>query len=186
MNLREIRPDELEVVGSWLQDERNHRWLDFGAGRRSVDVLGLKMMCQRDLHWLRVYTPDDEDLAVGLVGLSNIDRTSATAEAWALLGRKEYGPRDLTIEAVSRMLEHGFQALELGSIFAWTVEVNRGGRRLLDRLGFRYVGRRRRCHRIGKRVYDRLLFDLLADEYHGYTALRSSGTPAVAAAEEER
>jgi len=176
MDVREIRPDELELVAGWLQDERNYRWLDFGAGRRTVDAVGLRIMCQRDLHWLRVFTPDDEDRAIGLVGLSNVDREYGTAEAWCVLGEKEYGPRDLTIQAVARMLEHGFETMGLGSIFAWTVEVNRGGRRLLDRLRFTYIGRRRRCHRIKGKLYDRLLFDLLAEEFDGYAELGGRST----------
>jgi RimJ/RimL family protein N-acetyltransferase len=188
MNLRPIRPDEFGLVAGWLEDERNHRWLDFGGGRRIVDAMGLKVMCQRDLHWLRVYTPEDEDRPVALVALSNVDREFGTAEARCLLREKEYGPRDLTIQATARMLAHGFRVMELRSIFAWTVEVNRGGRRLIERLGFTYIGRRRSCHKIKGKLYDRLLFDLLAEEFQGYEPLRSGKAtrrvPAGAAREE--
>ena len=178
MNLRPIRHDEFERVAGWLQEDRNHRWLDFGGGRKSVDAVGLKVMDQRPLHWLRVYTPHDGDLPVGIVGLSNVDRDFRTAEAWCVLGEKEYGSRDLTIQASARLLEHAFGSMELRSVFAWTVEVNRGGRRLLERLGFRFVGRRRRCHRVEGRLYDRLLYDLLAEEYQGYDPVRRDGIPA--------
>jgi RimJ/RimL family protein N-acetyltransferase len=182
MNLRPIRPGEFEIVAGWLQDERNHRWLDFGGGRRTVDAVGLKVMCQRDLHWLRVFAPEDQDRPAGLVGLSNVDSEFRTAEAWCVLGEKRYGPRDLTIQAVARMLEHGFTDMALRSIFAWTVEINRGGRRLLERLHFTYIGRRRRCHMIKGKLYDRLLFDLVPEEFRGYEEVRTRRETRAAAA----
>jgi RimJ/RimL family protein N-acetyltransferase len=167
MNLRPIAADEFERVAGWLNDERNSPWLDFGAGRRSVEAVGLKVMCQRDLHCLRVFTPDDDDSPVGLAALSNVDREFGTAEVWAVLGEKEYGALDLTGQAVAQLLEHGFSTMDLQAIFAWTVEVNRGSLRLLTRLGFTPAGRRRRCHAINGKLYDRLLFDLLAEEFQG-------------------
>jgi RimJ/RimL family protein N-acetyltransferase len=171
MHLRPIEPDEFELVAGWLADERNSVWMDFGAGRRSVGALGLKAMCQRDLHCLRVFLSDEDDRPVGLVALSNVDHGFRTAEVWCVLGRKSAGPQDLTVRAVAALLEHGFMAMDLQAIFAWTVEGNRGSRRLLDRLGFTQVGRRRRCHVIEGELRDRLLFDLLAEEFQGFTEL---------------
>lgn len=168
MKVRRIRPGEHEQVAGWLAEERNNRWLDFGGGRRVVDALALKVMCQRDLHLIRVFTDDDEDRPVGIVGLSDVDERSRTATAWVVLGEKEYGRKDLTIRAVDQILRIGFEDLGLQSVFAWTVEINRGGRRLLERFDFRFIGRKRKCHRIRGKLYDRLLYDLLADEYEGY------------------
>jgi RimJ/RimL family protein N-acetyltransferase len=171
MHLRPIEPDEFELVAGWLADERNSVWLDFGGGRRSVGALGLKAICQRDLHCLRVFLPDESEPPVGLVALSNVDHAFRTAEVWCVLGRKGYGPQDLTVRAVAALLEHGFMTMDLQAIFAWTVEGNRGSLRLLDRLGFTQVGRRRRCHAIEGELRDRLLFDLLAEEFQGFTEL---------------
>lgn len=168
MNVRPIRPGEHGLVAAWLEDERNSQWLDFGGGRRVVDAVALKVMCQRDLHLIRVYT-EENDRPVGLLGLSDVDRRSRTATPWCVLGDKEYGRQDLTIRAVASLLEEGFRELDLRSMFAWTVEINRGGRRLLERLNFRFIGRKRQCHKIGERLYDRLLYDLLVEEYRGYT-----------------
>lgn len=170
MKLRPIAPDEIRLVAGWLSDERNTRWLDFGAGRQSLDPVGLRVMTQREIHCLRVFT-DEEDVPVGVMALSDVNRKFRTATIWGVLGRKEYGPRDLTVRAAAAILEHGFRELGLEAINAWTVEVNRGGFRLLRRLGFRPVGRQRRAHWIDGVAHDRLWFDLLAEEYHGYEEL---------------
>jgi hypothetical protein len=57
-----------------------------------------------------------------------------------------------------------FRELGLRSINTWVVEGN-PSLRLVERLGFRFVGCLRQCHIIDGCAYDRLLFDLLASEH---------------------
>jgi RimJ/RimL family protein N-acetyltransferase len=156
-------PELLELVSQWLGREENCKWLDFGNGVQALTPAMIKIMTQRGLHVLRVYTADTDDVPVGVVGLSNVDRTFKTASLWAVLGNKRYG--GATTRACSMVLTLGFTELGLGAVNAWTVEINVAGRRALERLGFTYVGRQRQCHRMDGRTYDRLLFDLLAEEH---------------------
>src|SRR5436305_649654 len=106
------RPELIELVANWLSQEDNCKWLDFGNGVHSPSPVSLKVMTQRDLHVLRVFTPHDSDLPIGVVGLSNVDRRFKTAASmWAVLGRKRYGgygPR-----AASKLLTLGFTELGL-------------------------------------------------------------------------
>ena len=50
---------------------------------------------------------------------------------------------------------------------AWAADGNTGSIRILERNGFRPIGRQRMCHVIGGRQVDRLLFDLLTSEWKG-------------------
>ncbi len=143
-------PELLETVAQWLADKQNHQWLDFGNGVQAPSALSLKLMTQRGVNVLRVYTADDDVTPIGVVGLSNVDRHAGTATVWAVLGRKRYG--GYTDRAVKGLLTIAFTELGLQSVNAWTVE-------------FRPVGRLRQCHRIDGRVFDRLLYDLLASEH---------------------
>lgn len=166
MELREIETTDIERVAGWLSREENYRWLDFGAGRRAIDAVTLRVMLQRDLHLLRGFTPDGGGgELIGVVGLSDIDREFRTATLWFVLGEKGYGRRGYTTRAASRLLTLGFRDLGLGAVSAWTVECNTGSRRVLERLNFRLVGRQRRCHYLDGRPFDRLWFDLLAGEH---------------------
>jgi RimJ/RimL family protein N-acetyltransferase len=63
------------------------------------------------------------------------------------------------------LLTLAFAELGLRAVNAWTVEINVPAQRVLERLGFRYIGRQRQCHCIDGQSYDRLLFDLLATEH---------------------
>lgn len=123
-------------------------------------------MAQRDIHLLRAFTADDGDEAIGVAGLSNIDRTFKTAlVSLCVLGDKRYAGRGYGTRALSRIVGLGFKQLGLEVVQAWVVEHNTPSIRMLERLRFRYVGRQRRCHRIDGRPCDRLLFDLLASEH---------------------
>lgn len=159
--------EHLELAARWLSEGRNAAWLDFGPVTETLGPLALKVMTQRDRHCIWVYGPREERRPAGLVALGNIHPRFRTAEAWFLLGEKRYGRMGLTTWAVGRLLGHGFGELGLRCIYAWTVEVNLGSRRILERLGFRFGGRLRASHRIAEQTYDRLWFDLLASEFNG-------------------
>jgi RimJ/RimL family protein N-acetyltransferase len=162
------QPILIELAAKWLGREENYKWLDFGEGAHALSVISLRIMTQRDLHVLRVFTPDDSDVPIGLVALSDIRRQSKTAgSVWVVLGRKRYA--GYTARAVSKLLTFGFGELGLEAVSAWTVETNVTSRRVLEQLRFRYVGRQRRRHWIDGRPYDRLLYDLLATEHREIT-----------------
>jgi RimJ/RimL family protein N-acetyltransferase len=156
-------PERIELAAGWLSEPGNYRWLDFGNGVQKVTPVTLKIMTQRDLHVFRLYTTDDGDQPVGIVGLSNVDRNFKTGSLWAVLGRKRYG--GVTTQACSKMLTVVFTELGLRAVSAWTVEINVAAQRVLERLHFRPIGRQRQCHVIDGQPYDRLLFDLLASEH---------------------
>ena len=165
MILRAIEAGEVGLVAGWLAQKENYQWLDVGGGRQVLSAGSLKIMIQRDIHMLRTYCPDAGASPVGLVALSDIDRKFKTARLWYLLGDKERSGRGLTTRAVSLILDKGFRDLGLVAINAWTVEHNVGSIRVLERNKFRQVGLQRKCHYIDGLAFDRLLFDLLAEEH---------------------
>ena len=164
MNLLPLDTTErIELAAGWLSEPANYKWLDFGNGVQKVTPVTLKIMTQRDLHVFRLYTADDGDEPIGIVGLTNVDRNFKTASLWAVLGRKRFGGS--TVQACSKMLTVAFTELGLRAVSAWTVEINVAAQRVLERLHFRPIGRQRQCHVIDGRPYDRLLFDLLPSEH---------------------
>ena len=156
-------PALIDTVAGWLGQKENYQWLDFGQGVQRLTPVALKLMTQRDIHFLRVFTGDDDATLAGVVGLTNVDRAFRTASVWTVLGNKRQG--GCGRRATARLLDLAFRELGLCAINAWTVETNAAAQRGLERLGFRYVGRLRKCHYIGGRALDRLLYDLLANEY---------------------
>jgi RimJ/RimL family protein N-acetyltransferase len=158
-------PEIIELAASWLAQKENSQWLDFWTGKQLVVTPALlKIMAQGGRHFLRVYTSDRDEIPVGIVGLSNVDRIFKTANFWGLAGEKSFRSRGYGTLAGSKFLTLAFRDLGLHTINTWVVEHN-PSLRTVERLRFRFIGRQRQCHFIDGRPYDRLLFDLLACEH---------------------
>lgn len=157
-------PALIELAAGWLAGKDNHQWLDFGDGRQVITPALLKIMTQRDAHFIRLYTGDRDDVPIGIVGLNGVNRAFGSATLWAVAGDKSFGNRGYVSLATSKFLTLAFRQLGLHSVNTWIVDSN-SSLRSLERLGFCYVGRQRQCHMINGRLHDRLLFDLLAGEH---------------------
>src|SRR5437899_2483759 len=141
-------PELIELVAGWLGKYDNYKWLDFGTGVQQITPITLKIMSQRNIHVFRVYTADDDDLPIGVVGLTNVDRNFKTASLWAVLGNKRYGGH--TTEACHHMLTLAFTELGLEAVNAWTVEINIPAQRVLAAPHCRHIGRQRQSHSIDR------------------------------------
>lgn len=157
-------PDVFELVAGWLARKENYQWLDFGNGLQVITPTLLKVMVQRETHFLRAYTSNRDGTPIGLVGLNSINTAFRSATFWGLSGDKSFGNRGFSTYASSRLMSIAFSELGLESVNTWAVEHN-PSIRTIERLGFREIGRLRRCHWIDGRPYDRRLFDLLAGEH---------------------
>jgi RimJ/RimL family protein N-acetyltransferase len=164
IGIRPFEPEDAVLVASWLAAEENHKWLDFGQGVQAPTAVSLRLMAQRDLHRLYLYTAEDGRTPIGIVALSNIDRGFGTASCWYVLGDKSQGGGGRTTAAVRRVLSVAFDELGLRAVNAWAVEANRPSVRVLEKAGFRPAGRLRRCHVVDGAPCDRLLFDVLSEE----------------------
>lgn len=166
MQLKPIdSPELIKLVSGWLGEKSNYQWLDFGNGIQILTPVTLKFMIQKDHHLLRVFTADEEDVPIGVVGLSNVDRQFKTAMPWVVLGDKRYSGKGYPVRACSKIMTVGFTDVGLRAVHAWAVEHNVASLRIIQRLHFRLIGRQRHCHYIDGQPYDRLLFDLLASEH---------------------
>lgn len=156
-------PERIALVAGWLAQKENYQWLDFGDGRQLVTPALLKVMAQRPTHFLRVYT-DDGGTPIGIAGLNGVDRRNGIATLWGATGEKSFRSRGYATFAGSKFLTLAFDALGLHAINTWVADGN-PSLRLVQRLGFRYIGRQRACHLIDGERRDRLFFDLLASEH---------------------
>ena len=187
MRLRPLQTAaDFELAASWLQRKENNQWLDFGNGRQGITPALLRIMAQRDTHFIRLYTVAGDHNPVGIVALHNVDRKGRTGTLWVVAGEKSFRHRGWAQVAASRLLTLAFQELGLHSVNTWTVEHN-PSQRAAARLGFRFIGRQRQCHFIDGQPYDRLLFDLLAIEHReiahpGHATAGSAEQPLAAGA----
>ena len=157
-------PEIIDLAATWLTQKENYQWLGFENAGQQVTPALLKIMAQRDTHFLRAYTSDRDDTPIGIAGLNNVNRAFGSATLWGATGEKSFRSRGYATFAGSKLLTLAFRELGLRTVNTWVVEHN-PSQRLVERLRFRFIGRLRECHIIDGRPYDRLLFDLLASEH---------------------
>jgi RimJ/RimL family protein N-acetyltransferase len=156
--------ERFALVTGWLGRKENHRWLDFGDGRQLVSPEWLKVAMQRGTLVLRLFTRDEDDQPIGLVGLSNVSRAFKTANFFVVLGDKAAAGRGYASRAGRAMLTLAFRELGLEAVHTWIVEGNHSVH-VARNMGFKPFGRQRRCHVIDGQPYDRLWYDVLAAEH---------------------
>lgn len=149
----------------WLTEKRNRQWLDFGDGARDMGPAALMAMNRDDAHIIRAFTADDSSEPIGLVGLGSVNRDFRSAVLWALLGDRRYAAKGYVFRATTAMLTLGFTEYGLECVNAWAVECNRASLRILKKLNFTPIGRQRNCHYIDGQPFDRLLFELQANDH---------------------
>ena len=160
MRLEPLDSGRIELVAGWLRHKENSQWLDFGRGQQVLDRLVLQVMAKSASHFVRVFSDETGSEWIGVVALSDIS-SFKTALLWYVLGDKRHRGRGLTATAVAKVLGAGFAELGLHAVHAWAVPENRASVRILEKTGFKLIGRQRQCHYIDGRAYDRLLYDLL-------------------------
>lgn len=153
------------VVTRWLSDENNLKWIKLGTESQKIDPVTFRIMSQRPQHDFHIYFHEDTGQPIGLVAFSEIDHTSKTATLWYMLGEKEFAGKGYTTKAVNELLRYGFYELGIRSVYAWAVKDNVASVKILEKNHFNYIGRRRQCHPVDGVLRDRLLYDLLSEEF---------------------
>jgi RimJ/RimL family protein N-acetyltransferase len=164
-------PQLLQLAIGWLSQKENYQWLDFGDGRQQVSAEWLKIAMQRGTLFLRMITADLDDVPIGVVGLSNVNKNFKTANFLIVIGERAYAKQGYATRAGLDMLTLGFRDLGLHSIHTWIVDGNHSVR-LARNMHFKPIGRQRQCHFIDGQAYDRLWFDVLAAEHQETSDVR--------------
>jgi ribosomal-protein-alanine N-acetyltransferase len=160
--IEELQPADLALVAAWLSRNEINRWLTAEWRNRvvSTTVLAIALRNPRNRFFLIRYNGQ----ACGLTALADIDLADATAMIWYLLGDSIFSKKGIASEAVKQLVRKSFQELKLQSLYAWIMEDNIASAKLLQKIGFREVGRIRRAASSNAQQIDRVYFDLIAAE----------------------
>lgn len=108
--------------------------------REYLEYLGNRYAAGMFYDWAIVYEPDCK--MVGTCGFTSFNCTSDSAEVGYVLN-PEYWGKGIATEALSRVIEFGFEELGLHRIEARFIEGNEQSRRVMERVGMTYEGMQR-------------------------------------------
>lgn len=156
---------DLELAGSWLSNPAVNRWLNSDFRGKTFDGRMVAIILRNPRN--RLFMVRDRGVPCGLVGFSELDEVDRFAMIWYLLGDPAAGGKGATTAAVAEALRTAFEEFDLEAVYAWVFETNHPSRRVLEKNGFREVGRLRRSAFDGESHLDRIYFDITREDFLG-------------------
>ncbi len=163
LDLRTIERDDLEK----LQEMGNHPELrKYSPGARPVNKLKQEeyfedFLSKDDNVFLMIEYGEE---AVGWVNLKHIKEDSRKAE-FGIRILPEHQGKGLGTEASNLIIQYGFETLNLHRIYGRTFEFNSASKALMEKLGFKREGTKRKAVFKDGEYRDVALYSLLEDEY---------------------
>ena len=164
VTVRNMDIKDIGIVKRWLTNKDNHIWLDSSFHREHMDDKELAIMLLKKEN--KMYMFEVEGKVVGIVGLNRIDMVNRCGIFWIISGNKAYAGYGLGVKVIKIVLGICFNELGLHSVYSWAVDTNKGGRaRILEKVGFRLIGRQRECHFMDNVYRDRLWYDIIKEDF---------------------
>lgn len=153
-----VRAKDAPLLFGWFKNDDLTRYME-PSSSLTIDQLEVSILCSKDEDFVIYWG----DVAIGFASL--YEKTPCTGEISYLIGDPDFRGRGLGRKIVEALLDHGFSRLGLRSIFASATVENGSSIRALEGAGFRRIGIRRACSRLGEFCLDDILFDITRGEY---------------------
>ena len=107
-----------------------------------------------------------KDELIGNCGFLDIDHLNQAAEAGIFIGNKNYWNKGYGTEALSLLIDYGFKALNLHNIMLRVYEFNEKAIRCYQKVGFKYIGKRREALHRNLQKHNIIFMDILQNDFY--------------------
>lgn len=136
--LREFEERDIPLKVGWINDPDNNKYLHYELPA-SVDKT-IQWFHEKDNSKRIDCTILYQGIAVGVVGLLQIDRENSKAEYYITIGDKSFKNRGIATKATRAILDYAFQTLELHKVYLTVDSKNDVAVRLYEKAGFKREG----------------------------------------------
>ena len=103
---------------------------------------------------------------IGNCSFLEVDHINQTADIGIFIGKKELWGKGYGTEAMSLLLDYGFKALNLHNVYLRVYPFNERAIKCYEKIGFKFIGKRREAINRNMERHDILLFDILAKDFY--------------------
>lgn len=174
--LRASERADIPTFVRWLNDGETASYLSLRAPMSEAQEEGWyeRMLASqgRDGYHFVICRLEDR-LAVGTIGLFELDRDNGSAGLGISIGEKQLWSQGLGTDAVLTLLDFGFGELRLERIWLDVFDYNPRARRSYEKCGFKLEGIKRRAVYSQGSFHDIQLMSILRDEWSAQQRKRS-------------
>jgi UDP-4-amino-4,6-dideoxy-N-acetyl-beta-L-altrosamine N-acetyltransferase len=166
-HLRAIEREDIPTFVRWLNDPEVRHYLN----------LYLPLSKAQEEEWFaahlrddssRVFTIETEDgVAIGNIGLHDLDWKNRSALLGIVIAEKEYWGQGYGSDAITALLRFAFGEMNLHRIWLAVFDFNERAIRCYEKCGFRHEGRAREAMFRDGRYHDALQMAILQQEFTG-------------------
>lgn len=107
----------------------------------------------------------EKDQLLGNCGIYKIDPIDRTATLGIFIGEEEKRNQGYGAEAISLLLDYGFNILHLHNIHLSVFSFNERAIACYKKIGFQEYGRRHECYYLNGQYYDEVFMEVLEEDY---------------------
>ncbi|WBW95655.1 GNAT family N-acetyltransferase [Oceanirhabdus sp. W0125-5] len=107
----------------------------------------------------------NSDTLLGFCWLNNVNHIDGAAELAILIGDNEYRGKGYGKESINLLLDYSFNVINLNNVMLSVYSHNERAIECYKKCGFKLMGIRRNSHRMGRKFYDEIFMDIIAEEF---------------------
>lgn len=157
-------PEDAEQYTKWINDPAVSDGLGNTSHLISVEE-EREYLARRDTGLQFAIVRREDDDLLGSCGIDSIQPVHQCASVGVFIGEEENRGRGYGGQALSLLLDYCFDTLNLHSVSLSVFSFNERAIACYRRLGFREAGRQRENYFIRGQFYDRIMMDILRDEW---------------------
>lgn len=166
--IREIERRDVAEINKWRNDMELIKNLGGGGYHyinSDVDYEWYDRYLKSRSNNVRCAIVDENDSIVGCIFLLNIDNINRSAELHIMIGNKENQGKGIGTFAVSSIVNHAFNNLNLNRLQLEVLEYNIVARNLYKKIGFKEEGIKRKAVFKNGKYVDEIIMALLREDY---------------------
>jgi len=171
--LRPLKRTDIANFLNWFNDVEVTQYLNFYlpmtemAEEKWIEDAGSRIQAGTDVGFVIEAIEGDSAKPIGSIGLAGINPKDHGASLGITIGEKDYWGNGYGTEATRRILDYGFQQLNLHRISSSAFAFNERSIRLHKKVGFKEEGLQREAIFKNGQFHDLVMFGILWGEWKG-------------------